>query len=403
MIFGIAAASASIVHSQEVSPLEPPDTERFLRWGPLRVRPNFTIPNLGYDSNVFYRPEESGLPRVGDYFVALAPGVQGMVLFGHRAFLTFEEKLEFYAYAHETELNYFNQFGKARLTVPFHRLGLYGDFGYNRVQDRPIDRQDARPIRKETPLGAGIILQFGWRTDGELGQVRTTYTAEDENDPTIGPRLDRVETGNRLRLRYLIFGRTRLTLDGLRRTIRFDDPVTASQRNGNEGRALLGLDFGLGGRVYGTVRAGTSKFDLDDPTATEYHGLVADAALGYSFGDSGSWLALNGQRDIRYTVYELTNLYTYSGLNLTLVKYFNRFIGMELGAGREYLNFLGDPQSREDNDTNGTIGIRFKISENDLGRRVEYAFRYTRWIINSTRDDLDQNRGTIGFGVTVGY
>jgi hypothetical protein len=56
-----------------------------------------------------------------------------------------------------------------------------------------------------------------------------------------------------------------------------------------------------------------------------------------------------------------------------------------------------------DNYTTGTVGIRFRISENDIGRRVEYALRYIRWHINSTRDDLDQNRGTIGFGLSFGY
>jgi hypothetical protein len=56
-----------------------------------------------------------------------------------------------------------------------------------------------------------------------------------------------------------------------------------------------------------------------------------------------------------------------------------------------------------DRDTTGTLGVRFRFSENDLGRRVEYALRYTRWIINSTVNSLDQNRGTLGFGMSIGY
>ena len=56
-----------------------------------------------------------------------------------------------------------------------------------------------------------------------------------------------------------------------------------------------------------------------------------------------------------------------------------------------------------DDDTSVSLGLRFRISENEIGRRVEYALRYTRWIIDSTRDDLDQNRGTLGFGVSFGY
>jgi hypothetical protein len=322
---------------------------------------------------------------------------------GHHAFLTFDERLEFFAYAKQSGLDYFNQFGSARLTIPFRRFGLYGDIGYYRTRDRPLEAQDARPIRKELPVGAGAILKLGWRTDAEFGLTRDRLSASDEDDLTIGPRNDRVEKGLRMKARYLAFGRTRVLLDTSRRTIRFDDAAVARLRDGSERRALLGLDFGLGGRIFGTVRAGYSNFDLALPAARDFHGMVADVAIGYSFGGSGSRLIVTGQRDVQYSIYESTNLYTQTGGALSLIKYFNRFIGGELGVGRSRLVFLGDPQDRVDGYTTGTLGIRFRISENDLGRRVEYAFRYVRSIVNSTRDDLDQNRGTIGFGVSFGY
>jgi hypothetical protein len=398
----IVAASPAIF-AQSISPLDPPDTSRYLTWGPFRVRPGLTIPNLGYDSNVFYRPDESTQPRVGDYFIALAPRIDGLVLFGHRAFLTFNERIEYYAYASETELNYFNQFGSARLTIPFRRFGVYGDIGYFRTRDRPLDAQDARPIRKELPVGAGVILKLGWRTDAEFGVTRSRLTATDPDDTTIGTRNDRVEQGLRLNVRYLAFGRTRVLLDASRRTITFDDPDTASKRDGNERRALLGLDFGLGGRISGTARAGYSVFDLVDPGATGFRGIVGDVALGYNFGGSGSRLALTGTRDVRYSISDATTLYVYTAGDLTLIKYFNRFIGGEVGAGRSRLDFLGDPQGRVDNYTTVAAGLRFRISENDLGRRVEYALRYVRTIVTSTEPGLDQNRGTIGCGVSFGY
>jgi hypothetical protein len=47
--------------------------------------------------------------------------------------------------------------------------------------------------------------------------------------------------------------------------------------------------------------------------------------------------------------------------------------------------------------------VRFRLSENDIGRRVEYAFRYILTRRDSTSDSLDQTRGTIGFGVAFGY
>lgn len=414
LFFAAAMAAAALpAFAQEISPLEPPDTSRYLRWGPLRVRPGLTIPTLGYDDNVFAISEQSTQQKIGDYFVALAPQAQGLVLFGHRAFLTFDEHLEFYVYAQQHELDYFNQFGRARVTIPFRRWGIYSDVGFDRTRDRPFEAQDVRPIRKTLPLGLGVIAKFGWRTDAELGYQKTRYTADDPNDPCLGSpnpscftidRLNnRADSGLRLKARYLAFGRTRVLLDLSERSISFDDDVVAVTRDGKEHRQLVGLDFGLGGRISGTFHVGHDAFDLANPNGTGFNGLIADVALGYNLGSLGSHLTLTGARDVRYTVVDFTPLYVYTGGELGFVKYFNRFIGMEVDVGRSTLDFLGDPQGRRDDDTTGTLGVRFRISENDLGRRVEYAFRYTRTAINSTRDDLDQNRGTVGFGVTVGY
>jgi hypothetical protein len=408
----VLAAGSPAVVAQSISPLEPPDTSRYLSWGPFRVRPGIAISDLGYDSNVFAIPDDSPLPRVGDYFIAVTPRIRGLVLFGHSAFLTFDERLEFYAYAHQREIDYFNNFFNARLTVPFRRFGIYGDIGYDRTRDRPYDAQSIRPLRKAYPLGAGFIVKFGWRTDAELGYVRSRFTADDPSDPcdpsvpsscTINHLNDRTEEGVRLKARYLAFGRTRVLFEVARRSITFNDPATAAFRNGDERRQLAGLDFGLGGTISGTFRVGHAKFDLAPPTAVDFNGPVADIALSYNFGSSGSRVLLTGARDVRYTVFDTTPIYVFTGANLKLIKYFNRFIGMEVGAGRANLDFLGSVPTRVDKDSNGSLGVLFRVSENDLGRRVEYAVRYTRWVLNSTLDYLDQNRGTIGFGVSFGY
>jgi len=403
LLLGVSVAAA-----QEISPLEPPDTGRYLRWGPFRVRPSLTIPTFGYDDNVFYRTDDE--ERVGDYFLDISPGVEGVVLFGNRAFVTFAEKLEFYAYANEHDANYFNQFGRARVTFPLGNYGVYVDGGYDRVRDRPADATDVRPIRKEIPFGGGMIFKFGWRTDVEIGYAKTRFTGEDPDDPclvdpvpgciTIDRRIDRDESGSRLLARYLLFGRTRFTLRASERDIVFDDPSV--QRDAHERRILPGLDFGLRGRVYGNVRVGWANFDLENPAAEDFQGGVADIAVGYRLGGLGSTLYLRGYRDVQYSVLESTDLFTNTGAELTFVRYFNRLIGMELGGGRGTLDFLGtDP--RKDDISRGSAGIRFRVSENDLGRRVEYAFRYVLTRRNSNLDYLDQTRGTIGFGMSFGY
>jgi Putative beta-barrel porin 2 len=416
LAFGLVLAACP-AWGQQISPLEPPDIGRYLRWGPVRVRPSIAIPAIGYDSNVYYTTGNQ--PNVGDYFAALVPRAQGVVLFGHRAFLTFDERLEFYGYARQHSANYYNQLGNARLTVPFSRWGLYGDVGYDRVRDRPVDAQDQRPIRIERPLGGGLILKLGWRTDAEIGFTRARATASDPDevvgcDPnlptcfTIAHRNNRDETGVRVLARYLVFGRTRLVLQASDRKIVFDDAAVG--RDARERRILPGMDFGLGGRVYGSFHVGYSSFDLKDPAAVDFRGVIADAAVGYKLGGLGSFVNLVATRDVRFTLYETTELYRYTNGDLTFVKYFNRLLGIEVGGGEGNVVFIGDPTGRHYAITRESLGVRVRLSENALGRRVEYAFRYVYSQLNATCgplpgscDYLDQNRGTVGFGVTYGY
>jgi len=404
--------ASPVVLAQTISPLDPPDTSLYLKWGPLWARPGFAISDLGYDSNVFAVADDSVVPKVGDYFVAVTPRLKGLVLFGQQAFLTFDANLQFYAYAQQRDLDYFNVFSNARLTVPFRRFGVYGDIGFDRTRDRPIEDPSIRPLRKTYPLGAGLIFKFGWRSDAEVGYTQARFTADDPTDPcdpgvpascAINRFNDRTEVGARLKARYLAFSRTRVFLEVSQRKITFNYPEAAAQRDGDERRQFVGLDFGLGGRISGRFRIGHANFDLVGSNASDFNGPVADVALAYNFGASGSRVTLVGARDVRYTVFDVIPLYLYTGGDVTLFKYFNRFLGVQVGAGRATVDFLGDPTGRVDTNTTGTLGLLFRVSETSLGRRVEYALRYTRWILNSTVDRLDRNRGTIGFGVSFGY
>jgi hypothetical protein len=192
-------------------------------------------------------------------------------------------------------------------------------------------------------------------------------------------------------------------LELAQREITFDDPATAVLRDAKERRQLVGLDFGLGGRVFGTFRLGHADFKLDNQAGTSFNGPVADVSVGYNFGGSGSRLTLIGGRDVRYTVFD-----PHPALRLLRGRAEARQILQPVHrrrarSGPSPARLLGRPSGPRGRQHHRNRRRAFRISENDLGRRVEYAFRYTRWIVNSTRDDLDQNRGTVGFGVSFGY
>ena len=401
----LVLAAAAVAVRAEDSPLEPPDLGRFVRWGPVRVRPSLVIPNFGYDDNVFYRTGDQ--PREGDWFLTLSPRVTGLALFGNTAFTTFDGRLDYTAYAKESALNYTNSYLSGRVTLPFDSFGFYVDLGWERTQDRPIDLEDARPIRTNARTGFGAIVELGWRTDAEIGVLTSTWRNEDENYKTsdgltIGDVLDRDEEGTRVRVRYRLFGRLRATLETLRKTYDFANETPGVAPDGKESRVVPGIDFGEGGRISGSLRYGHASLDNEGTTTTDFSGRVGSARLAWKLGGQTT-LRLETKRDAYYTIYEASRIYVQTAYDVRLVRYFNRALGAEIGWRPGRLEFPGDPRGREDDLNDVDAAIRLRLSENTLGRRIEYTIRLTRYRRDSTVDSFDQSRNVLGFGAVLGY
>jgi hypothetical protein len=409
LILGILSATLAVpcfpARAQQ-DPLEPPDLSRYARWGPVWVRPTLVLSNVGHDDNVFYRSGDQDAP--GDYTATISPRVEGVVMLGQRAFLTFDERLDWTLYRRYSDQNFANQFGRARLTVPFQAMGLYVEGRLNRLRDRPNAELDTRTRRDEDRLEAGVILRLGWRTDLETGVFRSDWSHRDPDftDPdfTIGDLLDRRESGARARLRYRLTAQTRLTLDADRREIDFDNPLVS--RDSTRSSLMPGVQFGEGARLSGLVKVGRARVDAEDPAQPDFDGTIGEAALAWRLG-IGTTVRLNARRDVGFAVYE-RNAYTLDETyRLGLVHYFNRVFGAEAGGSRGTLRFPGsgdDPGTdRRDDISTSDGGLRFRIYQATDGRRLEYNVRVTRFRRDSTRDGLDQTRTIVGAGVVVGF
>lgn len=395
-------AVAFLPAAAQSSALDPPALDRYLRWGPLRVRPGLEVRNFGYDGNVFYRYADD--PRgesVGDWTITLGPKVDGVVLFGSRAFLTFRSRLDYTAYRSYSEINYFNTYNDARLTFPFRRFGVFAEAGYDRTRDRPIDAQDTRPIRRDRSAGVGGIVRLGWRTEAELAFTRDDWSGTDDN-PTFEPRINRVETGTRFRLRYLLVGRTRLTFEGRRLDIAFDDPAVAVTRDGTSDRWLPGVSFGEGGPLSGSLKAGPAKIDLVQSAGPEYDSWVGEAKLVYRPGRQTTF-ALDWSRDAVYSVLDFSDLYLYRRTELQAIRYLNSLIGVEARVRRGSVDYLLDPGGRVDDLFDWSTGVRFRLGETALGRRVEYSLTWNDYTRDSNDDRFDSHRRVVGFGAVLGY
>jgi len=400
----LVAALVCVPCLAQQSALEPPPLERYLRWGPLRVRPGFELRNVGYDDNIFATNND----EVGDYTATLAPKIDGLVLFSDRAFVTFEQKLRYTGYADNSDQNFTDYVGQARATFPLQRMGFFVDGLYNRSKERPVDQQDIRADRDENGLGYGVILQPGWRTELELGRShkKWRYSDPDANPAaplTIGDRLDRDEVRHLLEVRYRILGRTRLTLAAHVDTIEFESPA-ASGRDSREWALLPGVSFGEGGSLTGSVRVGWTEIDADDPAATDFDDLVGRAQL--ALRTSSRWnLRLDGVREPGFTVSGDGIFYLNTETRVTGVYYLNRIVGVETGGSLGTLEFPSSsaPIERKDRVSSYQGGLRFRLAENSMGRRIEYNLTLRRWRRNSNDDTQDRSRTTLGLGAVVGF
>jgi hypothetical protein len=404
LIAALLVAAGSLPSFAQQSALEPPPLERYLRWGPLRVRPGIELKNVGHDDNIF----ASNANPVSDVTATLAPRAEGLVLFGHRGFLTFREEVGYTLYRQNSDQNYLDQRGTARMTLPFRSMGVFVEGLYNELKERPLDEQDVRADRDETGLGAGLIWQLGWRSEIELGQSRKELDYFDEDaDPlapvTIGEQLDRTERRNTLELRYRVAGRTRLTLFALYNTIEFDSSVS-SGRDAREISLLPGVDFGRGGRLSGTLRVGLTEIDARDPTRLDFEELSGRARLSYR-PLSRLTFHLDGRREPGFTLSSAGIFYLNTTARLGGVYYLNRLIGIEAAGTIGRLDFpvAGAAVEREDDLTGYEAGVRLRLAENSLGRRVEYSLRLRRSRRDSNFDSQDRSQTTFGLNAVVGF
>ena len=400
LLAGLPAAAA----------LDPPDLERYLRWGPLRVRPGFRISNFGYDDNILF---SSATQTVGDYSGTVSPDLEGLVLFGSRAFVTFDAGADYTAYLDNSELNYLNHEETVRLTVPVRRIGVFAQVDYEDQQLRPVDREDARSQLQRDGYEAGLLLQPGWRTEIEIGRRFDDLHYDDRDFVTVAPisqRLNREEAGLTLDVTYELKDRLSLRLDAEQRAISFDndefqipgaDPLV---RDTDQWQLRAGTEFGENGTLSGRFLAGWAVIDAEAPELPDLAELVGEAELTYKF-NRHTWLRLDGLRRPGFAVIEGNAYFLETRTELRAVRFLNRSLGVEAAVSRGKLSF---PESfsgfeRRDDIASWDAGMRLRLSDTGLGRSVEYRVRYQHYKRESNSVFANQERNSIGVNAVWGY
>lgn len=385
------------------SRLDPPDVADYVRWGPLRARPLLELSDIGYDDNIL----ASTRNPVGDYTATLSPALEGLMLFGSRAFFEFRERLELTGYLHNTDQSFANQRGKGRITLPLGNYGFFGDIRLDRVHEQPLDLDDIRPARDERALGAGFVVRPGSRTEIELrrSDARLRYTDPDFDSlgQSIGQRLDRDVSRLALAADYRIVGRTRLTLDAATQQMDFSDLDPAGRRKDSRGwSAAPGVNFGERGALSGSARLGWAAIDAEDPTIADFSGLVGGAELNYRPIPRAT-ASLGWTREPAFSIYEDAVYLLDQSLRLGGLYYLVWPVGIEAGVRRGRLSFPSGGSDRVDIIAAYELGVRLRLAQTRAGRRLEYSLKLRRSETDSNVEGFDRERTTLGVNVVLGY
>lgn len=409
LVIALGLTAWSLAAAEERSKLEPPDPERYRRWGPIRARPGFAVTDFGYDNNILVSSDDRA---VSDLTITLSPRLDGLVLLGHSAFLTFRERFSYTAYREFTDQNFPANRFESRVTVPFRRMGVFAEIGLDNLQLRPTDLQDIRTRERDRRLKAGIILEPGWRTEIEISQVfrNLKYTDPDELqvNRTVGDQLDREQTGLELLLAWQAAGRTKLLFESLVETIEFREPAQIGpisiDRDGDAWRVATGARFGEGGQLQGEIKAGWAQFTADDPRYPEFSDWIGEVNLAYRLGYR-TRLIVTGERLPNFSVLTGSPYYLNTELGLRGVHFFTRIIGIEAGARRGRLTF---PESiavleRIDDLRYFDLGLRFRVSQTEDGGQMTYSLRVVSYDRESTAPGVARSRTTVWLGAIVGF
>lgn len=301
------------------------------RVGPLKLVPSLRIADVGYDSNILYRPREEG--AVSDTVATISPEVKAYWLVGSSVILSLTETPEYDFYLRETGLRTLtNSLVPAARLLLFRSLALSGDYHVLNFL-RQATSEFGEPVRNtqdgwngrlflETPRGTSL----GVAASVDDFRFRNPDVPDEVND--YARTLDRRERSAAVELYYRIFSESHVFLTAGARDYVFADPASA-WRNAFSRQVSAGLRFPLLGRVRGKIALGYKSFVPRGAGRKSFSGMTADTDASLTEGRLGLGLAYT--RDTYFSFFDTAYYFVEDGLRSRLTFKLLPFLRLEAG------------------------------------------------------------------------
>ncbi|MDH5405997.1 MAG: outer membrane beta-barrel protein [Candidatus Aminicenantes bacterium] len=253
-----------------------------IKIGPFRLKPSFSIKNAGYDSNIFFSPQQP----VADYTATPTAGLRSVLLFGNRAFLDFGGELGWLWFARTRSQNYLNRYADAHLEFYLSRFTFYIEEGYAKARERFGYEIDSRTLHTINSLNMGInyepsdkvSLKFAYNQDLLRYDSQAIF-----RDYRLDEILNHMKNSFGLTYRQQILPKTAALSEFSYTKYGFDNPD--SNLNSVSYRALWGAEFDPSAFIQGTFKMGFAYLTFTSPDIKDYKGLAGSASLRFRFSD----------------------------------------------------------------------------------------------------------------------
>src|SRR5262249_25960757 len=169
----LAFVLPAAVHAQDIA--QDPGANAAIHLGPVGVTPQFSLRNVGFDSNVL---NASGNPQ-RDFTATFAPGAD-VWLSVSRARLHSRTDVGWVYFADLVDQRSFDINEQARLDLVLTRIVPHVAGGYLRTRQRPNLEIDARALRTTKSADAGVLFRLGPKVSFDLSAGRRTYEFEQD-------------------------------------------------------------------------------------------------------------------------------------------------------------------------------------------------------------------------------
>ncbi|MBP1635740.1 MAG: putative beta-barrel porin 2 [Acidobacteria bacterium] len=306
--------TAGVALAQEAPP-DPVGTAP-VHFGPLGLRPELLLTNLGIDTNVFNETDEEG-PE-SDWTLTFGPAADFWLRLGRarlsgRAAVTYDWFAKF-----ETQRAWGTN-DRFRLELPSGHVRPYLGGSYLTARDRPGYEIDERVRHSERALTFGVDFAVSRKTTFGAGAIRTIVKYDETanfDDQWLNEVLNRTETGINASARYRVTPLTTLGVEAQWARERFE---FSPERDGNSLRVVPGLEFDAFALVNGTAKVGYRKLAMLSPGMPDYSGPVASVDLGYTLLGVTRF-AVGLSRDIEYSYSTTEPYYVLTGTTFSVTQ-----------------------------------------------------------------------------------